>query len=255
MEQRLLKFLLIQLKVAAGLLLLGLLCLLLFSFTSAKLVDDFWTQLGLSKARGSEHISTAFVQGYLDHYGAKNAKNIAVGNRSQVVTDLGNYARQYVKTDDFLHAYRTSREQLMPLPPPAAKTIEMVRAELVGSVNQSIKTMDEFLKSPNADLKKMAQDALPGLKKQLKEYADPNSALIKLMADGEKMNFETQTQRYLAQLAQWEKEQPADPKLLIRNRLREFLEHVSHRNGKKLSVPAKRLLLLRDPLLRTGSGN
>lgn len=245
MEQRLLKYLLIQLKVAAGLLLLGLLTLLLFSFTSAKLADDFWNQLGLSRDQGSDYISTGFMEGYINHYGAKNMKNIALSDRAQVVRDLGNYARQYVKNEKFLKAYEASREGSKPAPPPAAKTVAELRAELVAAVSQGIKTMEEFLNGPNAELKKMAQDGLPDLRKQLKDYQDPRNSMIKMMADGEKMNFEAQTLKYNDQLLKWEKDQPTDPKELIRNRLREFLNLTSdidfnaqlkERNGRMIFV-------------------
>jgi hypothetical protein len=162
-----------------------------------------------------------------------------------VIRDLGNYARQYVKSEKFIKAYQQQREESKPEAPAAPKTISTVRAEQVAAISQSIRTMEEFLKSPNADLKKMAQDGLPELRKQLKDYQDPNNALIKMMADGEKMNFEEQTQKYKIELSKWEKEQPTDPKQLIKNRLQEFLDltadvdfnaQLKERNGKMIFV-------------------
>jgi hypothetical protein len=224
MEQRLLKFLLIQLKVTAAMLLVVLVSLLSLSFTAHKFADDLWAQLGISKAEATEYIGSGFLDGYLRHYGVKNAKNIVVGNRAKIVSDLGAYTRQYVNSDQFKAEYKAHRESLRPTPPEPAKTADELREEYKKTISASIKSMEEFAKGTNPDLKKVALENLPPLKQQLKELDNPEHELIKLMANGEKTNFEYKTKKYEDDLATWESKNPVDPKLLIKTRLKNFLE-------------------------------
>jgi hypothetical protein len=245
MEQRLLKVVLIQLRVAAALLVGGILTVLILSFSTARLADDIWGKLGLPKDQGTEYIGSGFLEGYFSYYGARNLKNIATGNRADIVKGLGDYAREYVNSEKFRQQYLKHREGLRPQPPAPAKTAAEVRAQQVGAVNESIKAMEGFAKNTNADLKKMAEENLPELRKQLKDIERPDNELIKLIADAEKTNFEMQTQRHAENLAKWEKEFPVDPKHLVKKRLVNFLELTSdidfnaelkEKNGHKVFV-------------------
>jgi hypothetical protein len=245
MEQRLLKFMLIQLKVAAALLLAAMLGVVIFSFRAPRLSDDFWSRLGLGKEAGTEYIGNSFLSGYLTYYGVKSMKNIAVDDRTQIVRDLGAYAKQYVNSEKFKKLYTERRENLKPTMPKAARSASEIRDEQVKAISASIATMEEFLKSPNADLKKVAQEGLPGVKKQLKELQQPDNELIRMLADAEKLGFEHQLKQYNDNLAKWEQEQPIDPKNLIVTRLRNFLSltadidfnaGLTDRNGKKIFV-------------------
>ncbi len=68
-------FVLIKLKWLLQHYCLHYLVFFLFSFkTSQKLVDDVWTQLGLNKVQGLEKVKLSFLNGYLDYYGVRNAK-------------------------------------------------------------------------------------------------------------------------------------------------------------------------------------
>ncbi|MET0299625.1 MAG: hypothetical protein ABW036_07680, partial [Flavitalea sp.] len=221
MEQRIMKIFAIQLRIAVCVLLFCLLSLLLLSFTTRKFADDLWAQLGISKAEGTSNISTSFMDGYLSYYGARNARNIAAGNRAQVVKDLATYAKQYVNSEAFKIAYKQRRESTKPEPPAKAKTSAEMREEYIKNFQESIKSMEELAKSTNPDLKKMAQENLPALRQQLKEAEDPNNPMMKMMADGEKMNYESNLEKYKKELAEYEVNNPVDPKLMIKARLKE----------------------------------
>lgn len=224
MDQKLLKIALLQLKVVAGILLAGLLTFLLLSFKTSNMVDDFWRQLGISQKEGSTSIGHSFLSGYLEHYGARNVRNIATGDRVAVVKDLSNYAKQYVVGAAFKKEYEEYRNYAKPEAPQPAKTLDDIRAEYVKTYKESITSMEGFLKSNNPDLKKAAEQALPDLKKQLKDAEDPNNKLLKIQAEYEQKRFEADTKMYIEKTAQWEKDYPTDPKYLIKKRLQKFLD-------------------------------
>ena len=212
------------------------------------MVDDFWRQLGISQKEGSTSIGHSFLNGYLEHYGARNIRNIAVGDRVAVVKDLSNYAKQYVAGAAFKKEYEEYRDYAKPQAPQPAKTLEEIRAEYVKAFKESVISMEGFLKSDNPDLKKAAEKALPDIRKQLKDAEDPNNKLLKIQAEYEQKRFEADTKLYAEKTAQWEKEYPVDPKSLIRKRLQKFLDvtadvdfsaDLKERGNKKVFVNAE----------------
>lgn len=218
----------LRIKTAAFVLLLSLVLLFLASFRSAKLSDEIWKELGISRQDGNYSISTSFMQGYFYYYGAKNAKNIAVGNRAAVVKELGAYAKEYVNSEAFKKEYMLNREAKKPTPPKPAKTAEEIRKEQVEGMQKAIKNMDPLLKMDNAEIRKGAKEGLEQFQKQIKEMEDSKSELIKMLADGEKMAFETNTTNYKENLTKWEKDYPANQLVLVKKRLEQFLDVTSN---------------------------
>lgn len=100
----------VRIQAGAFMLLLSASFLFLLSFKTAKLSDEIWKELGISRQDGNYGISTSFMQGYFYYYGAKNARNIAVGNRAAVVRELGAYAKEYVNSEAFKKEYFQDRE-------------------------------------------------------------------------------------------------------------------------------------------------
>jgi monoamine oxidase len=164
------------------------------------------------------------LHGYLNYYGAKNAKNIALGNRAAIVKDLGAYTKRFVNTEEFKNEYREHRELSKPQMPKKAKNIDEVREEQVTAMKKSITQLEAMQKMDNADLRKMAAENVGALKKQLKELEDPNNPLIKMMADGEKMRYEIDMKNFDDNYKKWEKENPENHMLLVKSRLQKFLD-------------------------------
>jgi hypothetical protein len=219
--------------------------LILVSFKTAKFSEEIWKQLGLTKNDANSSISTSFLEGYFSYYAAKNAKNIATGNRAAVVKELGAYAKTYINSESFRKEYEQLRESRKPVLPRAAKSIDEVRAEQKQSLEKSIREMEQMLKLDNPDIRKAAKDGLAFLQKQYAEMSDPGSKMIKLMADGEKLTYETNMTNYKESLAKWEKEMPANYQGFVKNRLQQFLEQTAgidftaelkEHNGKKRFV-------------------
>ncbi len=101
MKQNSLKTNLVWLRICIVSLILSLLSLILLSFTVSRAADDLWKQLGITQMQGTEKIRNSFMNGYLEYYGVKNAKNIAAVNRAAVTKDLLTYAKSYVNHATF----------------------------------------------------------------------------------------------------------------------------------------------------------
>jgi hypothetical protein len=215
--------------LSAGLLISCVLTFSLLSFSVKKYTDEIWNQLGLTKQSGDESIRESFFQGYLYHYGAKSAKNIASGNRATVARDLLSYTKQYLNSEAFKKEYERKRLGSKPMAPQKkiAKTKEEIRKERIDETKKSIEDLEKQMPTLTADVKKIMDALLVSQKQQLKEFQDPDSPMIELLAQGEKMAVESDLKNYEENSKKWETDFPADAGGFIRRRLQQYLDLVN----------------------------
>jgi len=198
----------------------------LFSFSVKKYTNDIWNQLGLTQDKGNESIRQSFLQGYLYSYGAKSAKNIAAGDKAAVAKDLLTYTKQYLGSDEFKKEYEKSRQGTKPMEPwrKTAKSKDEIRKEKVAELEKSIADLEKNMGTFTPDIKKVMQPLLESQKATLKDYKDPNSQMIEMMAEGEKSSVENDWKLYREQVKRWKEEYPANANLFIKKRLQQYLD-------------------------------
>ncbi len=197
----------------------------LINYTTKKMMDDIWKLLGITEKDGKLSISQSFRQGYLFRYGAKNAKNIALGNRTAVTTDLLNYTKQYVNTPAFIKEYEENRMNMKPQPPEPMKTKESIREKFIKDAEQGIINMEKILPAITDDKnKKMITDQVASQKKQIEDYKSPNNKMIEAAWRGEQNNYKWKNDEYLQSIKQWEADYPEKSSQLIKARLAKFLD-------------------------------
>ena len=225
MQQRMLTIALIQLRILGIILLLMIPLVFLVSFKSNRVYADIWQQLGLSKEKGVENIRASFMNGYFHYYGARNARNILLGDRAAIARDLLNYTRQYVQSEGFKKQYDLERSQAKPEPDTkTVKTKEEIRKERIAETEKSIRQTEENMKTMKADMVKVLEPMLDMLKKTLKDYQDPNSQMIDLFYQGELMQHEQRIKSYEESMKNWEKNYPEDYRDMVKDRLNKFLK-------------------------------
>ncbi|MBC7887109.1 MAG: hypothetical protein H7Z13_04420 [Ferruginibacter sp.] len=227
MKQHSIKSLVICLRICITALILCILSLFLFSFVATtKLGDDIWQQLGLNKQQGAEEIYRSFTGGYLNYYQARNAKNIASGNRVAVAKDLLAYAKQYVNSDAFKKEYEAERKSAKPaeaeLKP--IRTRAEIQKDEIAKMEKSVKELEKNMKGMDAAMQKSMVTVLDMYKKMLKEYQDPNHEYFRGMMLMEKSDNEQRIRSYEERLRNWEKNYPANYSPVIKERLQKFLE-------------------------------
>ena len=225
MQQRMLTIALIQLRILGIILLLMIPLVFLVSFKSNRVYADIWQQLGLSKEKGVENIRASFMNGYFHYYGARNARNILLGDRAAIARDLLHYTKQYVESEGFKKQYDVERRQAKPEPDTkAVKTKEEIRKERIAETEKSIRQTEENMKTMKADMVKVLEPMLDMLKKTLKDYQDPNSQMIDLFYQGELMQHEQRIKSYEERMKNWEKNYPEDYRDMVKDRLNKFLK-------------------------------
>jgi len=216
-------------SLAAVLLLSTIVANILLSFSVKKYADEFWDQLGMSRQSCDESIRESFLQGYIYNYGAKSAKNIIAGNRAAVTRDLLTYTKQYISSDAFKKEYEKKRLAGKPWEPQkkVVRNREEIRKEMIDETKKAIAELEKNMPSFTPDVKKTMNEVLVTQKQQLKDYQDPNSQMIEIMAEGEKMAFENEWKNYQQNLKKWEDENPVNPAVFIKRRLQQYLDIVN----------------------------
>lgn len=225
MQKKILNVILLQLRIAAALLVLTLLTALLLSFRTQKAYADIWQQLGISREKGLHNIEASFLNGYFHYYGAEKARNLLSGDRSVIAKDLLVYTRQQVMSESFKKQYEQMRQQAKPQAPQRKlRSKEEIRKEKITETEASIKQAEATIKAANADMAKALKPMMEVLQNNLKDYRSPNSNMIDLFYQGEQYNLQSEQRQYEERQKQWEYDYPADYRHLVRRRLQQFID-------------------------------
>ncbi|HWI93904.1 MAG TPA: hypothetical protein VNT20_21645 [Flavisolibacter sp.] len=217
---------------------------LICSFSVQKFGDDFLKQLGITQQNADQKISNSILGGYIDSYGTKNAKNIALGNRKAVTLDLLAYIKKYVSSAAFVKEYSEMRERYKPVEE-TLQTPEQMRADNIAVYKKSVAQTEENLKKADPSVKQIFEKALEDAKKALKDAEDPNNKYYvnytKNYPQFER-NFKESHDR---SIADWNAKYPKDQLQFVKKRLQEFLNttngidfsaELTEKNGKKVFV-------------------
>ncbi len=215
---------------ASGLIIVCMLVSLSFLFSSyqaKKMTDDIWKILGLSRQSGTDAVKNSFLNGYLYYYGVKNAKNIAVNDRASIAKNLLNYTKEYISSAEFKNQYETMRQNAKPQEPvlkPLRSIAEIQKTE-IAKTEQSIKDAEKTMKELKGDFAKNIQPVVDMLRKNLKEYQDPNHQIFASIAMGEKYQNENEVKRYNENMSEWQKDYPENINEFVADKLKKMLEY------------------------------
>jgi hypothetical protein len=225
MPDRLINLLLLKLKIVAIVFIVALIGLVSVSFTTTqRLADDIWKQLGVTKVEGTSNIKESFLSGYLYYYSARNAKNIAAGDRAAVAKDLMIYAKQYLSSEGFKKEYAKIRKDATPMPSQfKVRDKEEIRKEKIAEAEKIIRESEETVKK-NPQMKDIMKIGLDYQKKNLADYKDPNSKLIQQYWQNDKDRYDSDVRYYNESMKRWEKDYPENFSVILKQRLQTYLD-------------------------------
>lgn len=202
----------------------GILSLFLVSFTVYnKAANDFLKQLGISNADADSKISRSLIAGYVDAFGVKNIKKIAMGDRAAVTNNLLVYVKQYVDSPGFIKEYGELREQKKPVMP-IVKTPEEFQQEIIDNAKKSMAEVEQKMKQADASMKSIFEKVLESIRKQLEQAEAPDNKSIAGYRNGYPILVKNRDDTYAKEIATWEAKYPADHRQFIKQRLLKFLE-------------------------------
>jgi len=198
---------------------------LTLALKAKKLADDVWSQLGIKPADATANIYSSIQNGSFAYWGAKNAKNIAMGDRTAVINQLVAHAKKYIASEEFKRRYENEKKLRMPKEPELFPiNVEEIRAKEKQRIEQQIKQTEANANHPNPKVRNGVPKALENLKAELKTIDDPNNKNVEReVKQLESWNTAAQN-RYKAQVQKLETDFPPNPQDLIKRRLQEMLD-------------------------------
>ncbi|MBO9682213.1 MAG: hypothetical protein J7502_06010 [Flavisolibacter sp.] len=217
---------------------------LVCSFTAQKLADDFLKQLGITQQGANEKITNSILNGYIDSYGIRNAKNIASGNRKVVTLDLLNYIKKHVGSAAFIKEYNEMIDRYKPteyIP----QTPEEMRSEMIENAKTAVAKSEEMLRKSDPSFKSIFEKNVEDAKKALKDAEDPNNKHYLAYTKNYPQAVKNYKASYEHAIADWNTKYPSNQLLFVKKRLEEFLNatkdidfaaELTEKNGKKVFV-------------------
>jgi len=197
------------------------------SFTIKTISDDIWKQLGMAEQQAKEDINYSFFSGYLHYYGAREIKNIAIGDRAGIASNILAYTKQYVATPAFESQYLKNRDaekaKIYPVVP--AITREELVKKRITDAEASKKTLEDLLKTTtDQSVIKSYKEQIDFWKKSIEDYKSPNTTQISYDLQTDANRYKTEKDTYDQLMKKWETNYPASVKQFIKQRLTDFLD-------------------------------
>lgn len=202
------------------LILSGLVLLLAFTFSAT-----FLETLKLGKADAEAAIWRSFSYGAYGGPMSAAWHNLAVPARESMVKEIGSFARNYARSEDFSKRYAEYRDEQKPAAPKPFVGVEGLKKEQRETLTKGIRESKETLKTLTGDVRKGMEEGIKTMEDMLKELDNPNNPMFSPeVNDMLKQGWDQENQSYQQSLEAWNKEWPESPSTLIRNRLNYFLE-------------------------------
>lgn len=192
------------------------------SFTVAA---TFLEELKIAEADAEDGIWRSFSYGAYGGPMSATWHNLAVPARVAMVKEIGTFARNYTRSEDFRKRYAEYREQQKPGAPKPFVGVEGIKKEQRESLTKSIRESKESMKGLTGDVRKGMEEAVKQMENYLKELDNPNNPMYSAETNAMlKQGWDQENQQYLQAVEAWKKEWPESPSTLVRSRLTYFLE-------------------------------
>jgi hypothetical protein len=184
---------------------------------------DVLQQLSVPRGEAAQDVVNAFAYGNVNFYRVRDAfKKATPAARAAMTEQVLVWTKAYVSSPQFAKDYAAFRAQAKPQPEEGRLTVdqelEQRRAERKADLEKSKKAVAEM----PAEYRKMAEEGLKAAAEASKQYDTPE--FRKMERDALIQERQADDAEFREQTAKWEAEYPADPKVLIRKRLTEFLK-------------------------------
>ena len=185
--------------------------------------QDHLASLGITAGRAREAVFDSFVADTISLAGANDVfKAASTATRVAMVNFALTLARTFVETDDFKRRYADHREANGPDPLPEEPTVDAILAKQRAGFEEQVTEMRKLFDQITPEQRATLEAGWKEMRQQLADLetgprrAELDQALREQRAD--------QLRTHAAAVTQLDTVWPADPRALVANRLRHFLE-------------------------------
>lgn len=212
--------------------------------------NNILKDLGLEERESRSYIFSNFEGGVLS---SPAIRKLAAGKRADAVRELGSYIKQYVASPEFKEKYQQAREERKPSTP--GGDLDQLVKEQIKEMEMELPEGEKYLKQlpAGAPQRKMVEEELKKVRERLAILKDPKHPRYQAEALEMADIDEDQLKNYQEQLAWWNEHLPANPQLLIKKRLQEFLNLTADINFNAQLVKSGNKMKFADPKLEARS--
>lgn len=201
-------------------------CLGLIPFQYLYSADNPLQRLGVNDESARESIDRNFSRSSYWNIPNRSAlKKIAMEQRATLIRELGRYAKEYTRTEQFRKAWLEYREAQKPKPPEPMDSMSEMKRKQKENLGNAIREMEKNMASMPKEMQASLLVTIDSLKKQLAEIDKPGNPMFSpQMASNIRQVEDDQNKKHLAALSKWEKDYPLTPEKAIREKLEAFLK-------------------------------
>ncbi len=184
---------------------------------------DVLAKLGLTPVAAGEGMLEALASGTPYNEAALKAfKMLPAAARAAVVTAGLGWIKAHAASAEFQAAYQELRRKEKPEAPAPRPAADDPVKKMKADMEKSIGEMRKGMAAMNAETKKVMEATIKEMRAQMERMeSDPQQkGLMGQMAEMERAE---EKKRHEAELQAWEEKLPADPRVLIRKRIEDFL--------------------------------
>lgn len=205
--------------------LLIILCLIvILAGTVTLLAQSTLANFGINTREVQPRVVNSLVNGYVPVYpNRKTFLSATPAIRAAFVKEALTWVKAYTESQAFLDDYKKQRESAKPTPPASKGTPDEQFAKNIAEQRKAVEEMKKNVAKMSSQMQKQMADTVKQMEINVERMAkDPQMAAM--LKQGFAAQAQGEQQDYQRRLADHEKRYPADPKVLIASRLRQFLD-------------------------------
>lgn len=215
--------------------------------TATLLAQSGLADYGVREADLKSGVVSALVYGNIPVYPNRKVFNAAPpAARAAFVRNVLSAIKAYTETSAFQAEYAKQRVSAKPSPPGTKGTPDEQYAKQLADQQKSLAEMKANVAKMSPEMQKQMAPMVKQMEEAFaKQAKDPQMA--SMMKQGYAMQAQGDQKSYQAELANYEKKYPADPKVLIASRLRQFLDATKDLPFDAKLVPSYGTMRFADP--------
>jgi hypothetical protein len=201
-----------------------LLSVMVVSWAAVLLAQGTLAEFGINENEVKQHFVRSLTNGYISVYpDRKIAKAASPAARAAFIKNALSWVKTYTESAAFKADYAKQREAAKPAAQEAKGTADQQVDKAVADQRKGLEEMKKNVAKMSPDMQKQMAPVIKQMEEQIAQMSK-DSTMKNMMKQGYEQQAVGEQKAYQERLASYEKQYPADSRILIANRLRQFLD-------------------------------
>jgi hypothetical protein len=230
--------------------------ILIGSWAAVILAQGTLAEFGINENEVKQKIVRSLTDGYISVFpDRKIAKAASPAARAAFIKNALSWVKTYTESAAFKADYAKQREAAKPAPQQSKGTADQQADKAIADQRKGLEEMKKNVAKMSPDMQKQMAQVIKQMEEQI-EQMSKDSTMKGMMKQGYEQQALSEQKAFQDKLAAYEKQYPADPRALIANRLRQFLDLSKDIAFDAKLVPAGGgMMKFADPQLENKSGH